>query len=356
MKSSIASLLIASTIFITDIDAVVHAEEPEAAETSETVVTNENVQMENSEEAPAESTEMPVAEEETTEPSAEAVEEDVLVSSTPENTDEDQIREAAIEAHSENDESDEAPPALHESQESDAPAEPSSEQPETPPLPTEEESTVAPEPTEEATSEPVTEEAPTTEPTEEAPTAEETIEETNQPPTVEVPVQESEEPAADEPVMEPVEPSVEVPAQEPEKDDNGFVPYPEAPEAEHTSVDPEPSEPPAAEKKKYFRYDYGNILEGISLRPGASETELGLLDKRVNRLMSARIMEESEVDEAVIYEIEEKVKNEEGVTASTSREELPNTGETTYTFLYGTVLFISGGILLCIMRKPKHNK
>ncbi|MXQ52143.1 LPXTG cell wall anchor domain-containing protein [Salinicoccus hispanicus] len=361
MKSSIASLLIASTLFISYIDTVIQAEEAEAEATTEEAVMNEDVQVENTEEASSESVEAPSTDENTAEsseePSTEAAPEDVLVSATPDDSDETEAREAAMEAHGQND----------ESQESGTSAELSSEQPGTPPLETDEGYNTVPEPTEEVTGEPVTEEAPTTEPetgeiptsepVEETPaseeTVEETIEETNQPPTSEVPVQEDEGTVAEEPVVEPVEPSSEVPASGSETDGSGFAPYPEV---ENDYAGPGPSEAQATEKKRYFRYDYGNILEGITLQPGASEAELGLLDKRVNRLLSARIMEESEVDEADIYEIEEKIKNEEAVSTSTSREILPDTGETNYTFIYGTVLFISGIILLFIMRKPKHNK
>ncbi|MFB9860902.1 hypothetical protein ACFPFV_07260 [Salinicoccus siamensis] len=45
-----------------------------------------------------------------------------------------------------------------------------------------------------------------------------------------------------------------------------------------------------ASAPKFYRYDHGDILEGISLHPGAPVEELNLLDERVNKLMCSRIL------------------------------------------------------------------
>lgn len=332
MKSGIASLLIATTIFISDIDAV-EAEEPEAEAPAEETVTNNDVQPESIEEESAETPEVQNTEARTSEPSVEpsteeTTQEDVLVGTKPDDSQENKIRQRTIIAHEESNESLESAPY----------AEPSSEQPTVSSDETTENDNTVPEPTAEMTDEPVTEEVSTAEPETEAVPASEpeteapASEETNQLPSNEVP-------AADGPIMEP---SAEVPSSVSEADDDHI--HSESPEV------------PANENKRYFRYDHGNILEGISLEPGGSEVDLELLDKRVNRLLSARIMEESKVDDAVVYEIEEQIKSEEEVDTATSREVLPNTGEMNYTFIYGTVLLICGIILLFIMRKPKTDK
>ncbi|GAA3727943.1 hypothetical protein GCM10022378_16010 [Salinicoccus jeotgali] len=45
-----------------------------------------------------------------------------------------------------------------------------------------------------------------------------------------------------------------------------------------------------ASAPKFYRYDHGDILAGITLRPGASDEELNLLDERVNELMCSKIL------------------------------------------------------------------
>ncbi|MFC3387774.1 LPXTG cell wall anchor domain-containing protein [Salinicoccus sesuvii] len=338
MKSGIACLLVSSTIFISNIDTVVEAEESEAEMSVEESVTNEAAQPESLEES-TEEVEVETTEERTTEQSAESttqspveretVKEDVLVGAMPDDSPENEIRQRTITAHEANEESQESTPY----------AEPSSEQPSQ--LPSNETSgnDIVPEPT----AEPVTEEAPTTETETETPVPEGT----GQLPADEIPVEENEIPT-----MEPVEPSAEAPSTGSGTEEFSS-PYPEV---DNNSLQSESTEVPAQGVKRYFRYDHGNILEGITLEPGGPEADFELLDKRVNRLLSARIMEESEVDDTVIYDIEAQVKSEEEVATGTSREVLPNTGETNYTFIYGTVLLICGLTLLFIMRKPKSDK
>lgn len=46
----------------------------------------------------------------------------------------------------------------------------------------------------------------------------------------------------------------------------------------------------ATSTPKFYRYDHGDILTGITLRPGVSDEELNLLDERVNELMCSRIL------------------------------------------------------------------
>src|SRR5699024_3480146 len=105
--------------------------------------------------------------------------------------------------------------------------------------------------------------------------------------------------------------------------------------------------------REIYRYDY-NMLEGINLTPGDSEEQLQLLDKRVNRVMTSKIVDVEDMSEEEVMQIEEEVKQEEQITGQTDREELPNTGENNqYTYIYGAVLLIAGIILYFLTRKPR---
>jgi hypothetical protein len=460
MKSSIASLLIASAIFTYNTDTVIEADETDAVSNTEesTEASAESVSNEENAEAATE----------------EAAEQELLVESSPESAPEREVQQQAISEYNTREETDETPP-VHESQT----AEPASEESgnlEPVPEPTLEETSEAPaeeptgEPTQEETVQEPTTEAPmeTAEPSTEAssePVEESTPEATLEQPTEEATVETTEssmEEPAEEPIEEPssepveestpeatveqsteeatveatessteeatiqestseatvetAEPSIEAPSEEepttepqtePAQEDTlqqsteeatvqestseasveadgtkekvtGESTQPsvgnpagedvedgrEAAVPEISSEEGQPREPEVAQPdddrsgsvQKYYRYDHGNILEGISLNPGTSEEQLNLLDKRVNRLMSSKIMPEEDVDKSDIIEIEEEIKNEEGVTASTDRTSLPDTGETDYTILYGTTLLIAGAILLFITRRPNSKK
>ncbi|MEZ2458865.1 hypothetical protein ACBR55_09825 [Salinicoccus roseus] len=419
MKSSIASLLIASAIFTYNTDTVIEADETDAVSNTEesTEASAESVSTEENAEAATE----------------EAAEQELLVESSPESAPEREVQQQAISEYNTREETDETPP-VHESQT----AEPASEESgnlEPVPEPTLEETSEAPaeepteEPTQEETVQEPTTEAPmeTAEPSTEAssePVEESTPEATLEQPTEEATVETTEssmeeatiQESTSEATVETAEPSIEAPSEEepttepqtePAQEDTlqqsteeatvqestseasveadgtkeevtGESTQPsdgnpagedvedgrEAAVPEISSEEGQPREPEVAQPaddrsgsvQKYYRYDHGNILEGISLNPGTSEEQLNLLDKRVNRLMSSKIMPQEDVDESDIIEIEEEIKNEEGVTASTDRTSLPDTGETDYTILYGTTLLIAGAILLFITRRLNSKK
>lgn len=110
---------------------------------------------------------------------------------------------------------------------------------------------------------------------------------------------------------------------------------------------------PGTAGKKLHRYDYGDILSGISFSPGESDESLALLDKRVNRIMTSKIIEEDEVSKEDIMELEEEIKNESGITSS-DREVLPNTGEASnYNYLYSIMLIAAGTTLFFITKRPR---
>ena len=104
--------------------------------------------------------------------------------------------------------------------------------------------------------------------------------------------------------------------------------------------------------KKLYRYGYGDILNGIDLKPGTSEEHYSTLDKRVNRIMTSKIVEEDDMTEEQIMELEEEIKNESGVVSS-DRDALPDTGETNqYNLLYSFMLISSGIILFFLTKRP----
>lgn len=106
--------------------------------------------------------------------------------------------------------------------------------------------------------------------------------------------------------------------------------------------------------KKLHRYNHGDILKDLDLSPGNSDESLALLDKRVNRIMGSKILEETEMPEEDKVALEEEIKNETAGITSSEREILPNTGEANnYNFLYSVMLIISGAILFFVTKKPR---
>lgn len=105
-------------------------------------------------------------------------------------------------------------------------------------------------------------------------------------------------------------------------------------------------------KKKLYRYDYGDILSGISFSEENIVEDLSTLDQRVTRVMSSKIIEEKDLTEAQKLELEEKVKAED--TASYDGEELPNTGEADSTnYAFAGLLTIFGAVLVFMSKKLK---
>ena len=105
-------------------------------------------------------------------------------------------------------------------------------------------------------------------------------------------------------------------------------------------------------KKKLYRYDYGDILSGISFSEENIAEDLSTLDQRVTRVMSSKIIEEKDLTEAQKLELEEKVKAEE--VNSYDGEELPNTGEADSTnYAFAGLLTIFGAVLVFMSKKLK---
>ncbi len=121
---------------------------------------------------------------------------------------------------------------------------------------------------------------------------------------------------------------------------------------EESDAQPADQADPGVAGKKLYRYNYGDILDGIDFSPGSSDDSLALLDKRVNLIMTSKIFEEDELSEEDMMNIEEKIKNESGITSS-DRETLPNTGEASnYNYLYSVMLVLAGSILFFITKRP----
>lgn len=105
-------------------------------------------------------------------------------------------------------------------------------------------------------------------------------------------------------------------------------------------------------KKKLYRYDYGDILSGISFSEENIAEDLSTLDQRVTRVMSSKIIEEKDLTEAQKLELEEKVKAEE--VNSYDGEKLPNTGEADSTnYVFAGLLTIFGAVLVFMSKKLK---
>lgn len=108
----------------------------------------------------------------------------------------------------------------------------------------------------------------------------------------------------------------------------------------------------SSKPKKLYRYDYGDILNGISFNHENIEDDISTLDQRVTRVMSSKIIEEKDLTEEQKLELEEKVKAEE--TTPHGAKELPDTGDvntTNYTVV--VLLSIFGATLLFMSKKLK---
>jgi Gram positive anchor. len=106
------------------------------------------------------------------------------------------------------------------------------------------------------------------------------------------------------------------------------------------------------ESKKLYRYDYGDILDGITFSEESLQDDISTLDQRVTRVMSSKIIEEKNLTEAQKLELEQKVKAEQ--TSSYEGEELPNTGEAESTnYAAAGLLSIFGAALLFMSKKLK---
>src|SRR5699024_11422151 len=106
------------------------------------------------------------------------------------------------------------------------------------------------------------------------------------------------------------------------------------------------------ESKKLYRYDYGDILDGITFSEESLQDYIPKLDQRVTRVMSSKIIEEKNSTEAQKLELEQKMKAEQ--TSSYEGEELPNTGEAKSTnYAAAGLLSILGAALLFMSKKLK---
>lgn len=104
--------------------------------------------------------------------------------------------------------------------------------------------------------------------------------------------------------------------------------------------------------KKLYRYDYGDILEGITFKEENLQNDISTLDQRVSRVMSSKIIEEKNLTEAQKLELQEQVKSEK--TNTYDGEELPNTGETSHpNYALAGLLTVFGGALLIKSKKTK---
>ncbi|MFD2831588.1 LPXTG cell wall anchor domain-containing protein [Corticicoccus populi] len=102
--------------------------------------------------------------------------------------------------------------------------------------------------------------------------------------------------------------------------------------------------------KQLYQYNFGDILNGVDLRPGSSEDSLALLDQRIHQVMTSKIVGMEGLSDEDRAELDEQVKNEEAVAGL---EELPNTGEKSYNIFYSAVLFIAGGMLFYVTKYSK---
>lgn len=146
--------------------------------------------------------------------------------------------------------------------------------------------------------------------------------------------------------IESVDPEGESSTEEPSAEENTVTEQPE-----EGTVEENPSTV-ETEKKKLYRYDYGDILNGISFSEESIHDDLSTLDQRVSRVMSSKIIEEKDLTAEQKLELEEKVKAEQ--TTSYDAEELPNTGEADSTnYVFAGLLTIFGAVLLFMSKKLK---
>src|SRR5699024_9490033 len=148
----------------------------------------------------------------------------------------------------------------------------------------------------------------TDEPMTEEPAEEETEEPTEQPSTEDSSEEPTDEPMTEEPAEEETE---EQPVTEPTEEDTQEAQSGEP--ADESSSEEEQVSKESQGTREIYRYDY-NMLEGINLTPGDSEEQLQLLDKRVNRVMTSKIVDVEDMSEEEVMQIEEEVKQEEQIT------------------------------------------
>ena len=128
----------------------------------------------------------------------------------------------------------------------------------------------------------------------------------------ETPDQPNEETTENVPEYEEEMPVIEQPPEEAAEDIQNTLP-----EETETSTETSPAETVeedsstlGTEKKKLYRYDYGDILNGISFSEESLHDDLSTLDQRVTRVMSSKIIEEKDLTKEQKLELEEKVKAE----------------------------------------------
>lgn len=306
-----------------------------AEESTEETVSEETAETQDEESAPKQETKASESHLEPAEPEkddAEAAKEDAI-DDRQEQTDENREEtEQADDFLPGNGTDDEGESREEESAEASAEEQTGEEPRETPSAEEPSEETTEDEAGESVTEQPL--EQPSTEESSEEPADETVPEEPTEESTDEIPSEE--EPSEEQPSEEPTEEQMEIPEETTGERGNDSG-------AEERQG-----------KREIYRYDY-DMLEGISLTPGGSEEQLQLLDKRVNHVMTSKIVDVEDMSEEEIMQIEEEVKQGEQISRQTGREELPNTGENNqYTYIYGVVLLIAGIILYFLTRKPRN--
>lgn len=172
------------------------------------------------------------------------------------------------------------------------------------------------------------------------PTEPETPAEPNGETTETVPEQEEESPVVEQPSEEPAEDILNTLPGETETNTEASA---------EVTVEQDPSTIGTAPKKLY-RYDYGDILNGISFSEENIHDDLTTLDQRVTRVMSSKIIEEKDLTKEQKLELEEKVKADS--TNSYDGETLPNTGEGESTnYIAAGLLSVLGAALLFKSKK-----
>lgn len=170
----------------------------------------------------------------------------------------------------------------------------------------------------------------------------------------ETPAEPNEETTEIVPEQEEEIPVIEQPSEEPAEEIQNTLPE-EIETSTETSAEETAEQDPSTlgtEKKKLYRYDYGDILNGISFSEESIYEDLSTLDQRVTRVMSSKIIEEKNLTEVQKLELEQKVKAEQ--TTSYDGEELPNTGEADSTnYAAAGLLTIFGAALVFMSKKLK---
>lgn len=378
-KMKLATVLMLTTVLIPNIayadEEIDNTEQSLEAETAVNPNEVETTEDASTEEPVEETTEEePVTE--STSPNVNAIEDDIETSpgTTNEKVEESVDDSADTTTTPESDESTETEtPILEPAEPEENPAENIEETPEE--APSEE---VVPEETpEETPEEPVQDEVE-----QEVPVEEDTgtTEQNNGQAETEEDVQQTpeEEPAMPELPTEPIEPlepnepaeptesnETEPAAENAEPEQDTGTSAVEQP-VEETVEEPETANPETAEDnsteeaqptasqqtKKLYRYDFGDIMNGITLNEESIQEDLSTLDQRVTRVMSSKIIEKKDLTEEQKLKLKEQVKSE--TTSSYDGETLPNTGEEDSTsYAAAGLLAVVGAALLFVSRKFK---